>query len=44
MEMYYLHIWERDVVQVVKHLSVKVWIIRSILHSRCICSSGYFPF
>ena len=23
---------------------VKVWIIRSILHGRCICSLGFFPF
>ena len=38
---------ERDVAQVVEHSAVKVWIIihgGSILHGRCICSLGYFPF
>ena len=35
---------EWDVAQAVEHPPVKVSIIRSILHSGCICSLGYFPF
>ena len=36
-----------DVAQVVEHSAVEVWILlhgESILHGRCICSLGYFPF
>ena len=35
---------ERAIAQVVEHPPVNVWIVRLILHGRCICSLGYFPF
>ena len=35
---------EWDVAQAIEHQPVKDTIIRSILHSRCICSLSYFPF
>ena len=35
---------KRDIAQAVVHPPVKILIIRSTLHSGCICSLGYFPF
>ena len=38
------YMWGRDVAQAVGHPPLKFSIIRSILHSRCVCCLDYFPF
>ena len=41
---FFVNFPEWDLAQVIEYPPAKVWIIQSILHSRCICSLGYFPF